>query len=75
MTAQLQKLTRHFIPTDFFLYTWQDIEPYFTTLQNATIDSLEQLEQWLMQARVGKILHILLYRYTTAYCSRSRCIE
>jgi oligoendopeptidase F len=50
MTAQLQKLTRHFIPTDFVLHTWQDIEPYFTTLQNATIDSLGQLEQWLVQA-------------------------
>jgi oligoendopeptidase F len=46
-SADIQKLPRHFVPENFTVTDWTVLEPYFTDLVNRTIDTPEQLEQWL----------------------------
>ena len=46
-TADIQKITRHFVPNDFVLTDWQSLEPYFKDLLERNIDTKENLEQWL----------------------------
>lgn len=48
-TANIQKLTRHFLPVDFTVTDWQSIEPYFKALLDKEIHTPEELEQWLLQ--------------------------
>lgn len=45
----IQKLQRRYLPENFEVNTWEDIAPYFDTLKNATIDSKQDLENWLHQ--------------------------
>ena len=47
LTADIQKLPRHFLPLDFTLTTWEALEPYFKELLDRNIDSREALENWL----------------------------
>jgi oligoendopeptidase F len=46
-TADIQKLQRSFIPTNFVVTDWNTLETYFTNLLNREINSKEDLEQWL----------------------------
>ena len=46
-TANIQKLSRKFIPTNFVMSDWQSIEPYFKELLERNIENKEQLEKWL----------------------------
>ncbi len=46
-TADIQKITRHFIPADFTVTDWQNLEPFFKDLLERDIKSSEELEQWL----------------------------
>ena len=46
-TADIQKLPRNFLPEDFTLTKWEDLEPYFIDLDKRKIDSLQALEKWL----------------------------
>jgi oligoendopeptidase F len=46
-TADIQKTTRHFIPVDFVVTDWQNLEPFFKNLLDRTIDTKEDLEKWL----------------------------
>ncbi|MEO7309833.1 MAG: M3 family oligoendopeptidase [Chitinophagaceae bacterium] len=46
-TADIKKLPRHFLPADFTIASWEDLEPYFKNLQDRNIDSMAALEQWL----------------------------
>ncbi len=47
LTADIQKLPRHYIPRDFALTSWEVLEPYFKELSDRQINSREDLEQWL----------------------------
>ena len=47
LTADIQKIKRHFIPEDFKVTTWETLEPYFKNLLDRDINSKENLEQWL----------------------------
>ena len=47
LTANIQKIPRHFIPQDFVLTTWENLEPYFKNLLEREITSKQDLEQWL----------------------------
>lgn len=49
-TADIKKLHRHFLPENFTLTNWEDLEPYFKNLDERIIDSLTTLEQWLKDA-------------------------
>jgi oligoendopeptidase F len=46
-TANIEKIKRTFLPADFTLKTWEDVQPYFAELHQANIDTKEALEQWL----------------------------
>ncbi len=46
-SADIQKLPRHFLPADFTITTWEALEPYFKELTDRTINSREELQQWL----------------------------
>jgi oligoendopeptidase F len=46
-TADIQKTTRHFIPADFVVTDWQNLEPFFKNLLDRTIETKEDLEKWL----------------------------
>ena len=37
------------LPANFSLNTWEDIKPYYEQLLKATLNSIEALEEWLLQ--------------------------
>ena len=47
MTANIQKLQRHFLPENLAVTNWETIEPYFKDLLKREINSKEDLEKWL----------------------------
>ncbi len=47
-TADIQKLPRHFVPKDFTVTGWQSLEPFFKDLLERNIDSITDLEKWLL---------------------------
>ncbi len=47
LSADIQKQKRHFLPEDFTVTTWEALEPYFKTLVEREINSVEDLEHWL----------------------------
>ena len=49
-TADIKKLPRHFLPPNFIVTKWEDLEPFFSNLEERVIDSLTALEQWLKDA-------------------------
>lgn len=46
-TADIQKTARHFVPVDFVVTDWKNLEPFFKELVERKIDTKESLEQWL----------------------------
>lgn len=46
-TADIKKPTRHFLPENFNVTDWKNLEPYFKDLEERKIDSLKDTEQWL----------------------------
>ena len=46
-TADIKKLSHHFLPTDAVLTNWEGLEPYFKTLLAQDLDSVATLEKWL----------------------------
>jgi oligoendopeptidase F len=46
-SADIKKLPRHFVPTDFIVTDWQSLEPFFKDLLERNIDKKEDLEKWL----------------------------
>lgn len=47
VSAAIQNVPRHFLPGDFTITTWENLEPYFKNLLDRTISSTADLEQWL----------------------------
>ena len=46
-TADIQKLSHQFLPSDAILNNWESLEPYFKTLLAQDLDSVITLEKWL----------------------------
>lgn len=46
-SANIEKLPRHFIPSHFILTNWESLEPFFKNLLDRSIETKEELEQWL----------------------------
>jgi oligoendopeptidase F len=46
-TAAIAKLSRKFLPEDFKITDWENLEPYFKELQDRAINSLKDLQSWL----------------------------
>ena len=46
-SADIKRLERSFLPENFTLTNWENLEPYFKTLMDRDISTKENLEQWL----------------------------
>src|SRR5579871_638209 len=46
-SAEIKKPERHFLPEDFVITTWENLEPYFIDLVRREILSEKDLEKWL----------------------------
>ncbi len=46
-TADIKKPVRHFLPTDFIVSNWENLEPFFKNLVERELSSKEALEIWL----------------------------
>jgi len=46
-SADIQKLPRLFLPENFTVTTWENLEPYFKNLLDRPIDTRANLEKWL----------------------------
>lgn len=46
-TADIQKLSHKYLPTDFVLTDWTCLEPFFKELNDRPILSVQELEAWL----------------------------
>lgn len=46
---QLDTPIRIFLPQDFKVQSWEELEPYFTSLVNRNLDTAEATEQWLKE--------------------------
>lgn len=46
-SANISKTPRNFLPADFTITTWEALEPYFKSLLERNITTLEELEQWM----------------------------
>ena len=46
-SADICKIKRSFVPSDFIITDWEHLEPYFKKLIERQISSLESFEQWL----------------------------
>lgn len=47
MTADIQKIPRHFIPQTFTLQQWEELQPYFEQLIQRDIQNESEFQQWL----------------------------
>jgi oligoendopeptidase F len=47
LNADIKKLKHHFLPEDFKITDWENLEPYFKQLVEREIDSKTDLEKWL----------------------------
>lgn len=47
MTADIKKIPRNFLPEDFTITTWENLEPYFKELLERPINAKADLEKWL----------------------------
>src|SRR5688572_1941129 len=47
ITADIQKVPRQFLPEDFTITNWENLEPYFKELLDRQVSSNEQMEKWL----------------------------
>lgn len=46
-SAEIKKLPRNFLPENFTITTWENLEQYFKNLDERPLSSLADLEQWL----------------------------
>lgn len=46
-SADIKKISRHFLPESFVITTWEELEPYLKNLEERKINNLADLEQWL----------------------------
>jgi oligoendopeptidase F len=49
-SAAIEKLPRRFLPVDFVITDWQSLLPYFAKLEERSLNSVTELEEWLRDA-------------------------
>lgn len=49
-SAAIEKRPRKFLPADFVISDWDTLAPYFMALDERSISSVHELEQWLLDA-------------------------
>lgn len=50
ITADIQKIERHFLPKDFVITDWASLEPYFKNLEQREINTVDELNKWLQDS-------------------------
>lgn len=70
MTINTQRPTRHFLPEDFNITTWENLKPYFEQLTDRDIDTKSTLEQWLKNlSELSAVLYEdVAWRYIAMTC-------
>lgn len=48
LSADIKKLSRHYLPADFVVTDWAGLEPYFKELKERELADKAYLEKWLM---------------------------
>jgi oligoendopeptidase F len=48
-TAAIEKIPRHFLPSNFAVTNWETLEPYYKNLLEEEIHSIQELEHWLLK--------------------------
>src|SRR5579883_3490352 len=46
--GELKKPERHFLPADYTITDWKDLEPYFQDLEKRPLETRADLEKWLL---------------------------
>lgn len=71
LTAESVKLHTKFIPEGFTVDTWENLEPFFRKLDEAQLNSVAELEQWLSDySELECVLHEeLAWRYVRSTCN------
>lgn len=46
--SELEKPERHFLPADYVLTDWKNLEPYFQELEQRPLETRDDLEKWLL---------------------------
>ena len=49
-SSAIEKLPRRFLPVDFVITDWQSLLPYFAKLEERSLNSVTELEEWLRDA-------------------------
>lgn len=47
VTAEIKKLPRRYVPSDFKITTWEYLEPFFVELLERPLEAKEDLEHWM----------------------------
>jgi len=50
LSADIKRLPRKYLPPDFAITKWEDLEPYLQELESRSITSVSELEAWLKDA-------------------------
>jgi len=63
-------MQRHFVSQDFKVSTWSELQPYFDTLLNRSINSAQELKQWLLDTgELGAVIsEDMAWRYIKMTC-------
>ena len=64
---------RNYLPVDLLVESWESIESYFVALTERSINSVDELVQWLKdRSELGALLEEeLAWRYIKMNCSTS----
>ena len=47
ISADIRKIPRHFLPEDFTVTNWDNLEPYFKDLLDRPVTTKVEMEKWL----------------------------
>lgn len=63
-------MKRHFIPADFKITTWKELQPHFDALLNRELNSAKELKQWLLDcSELGAVVsEDMAWRYIKMTC-------
>ncbi|MDX5349078.1 MAG: M3 family oligoendopeptidase [Hymenobacteraceae bacterium] len=66
-----QRPKRHFLPEEFKITDWQQLQPYFENLKNREINSVDELEKWLQdRSELESVLaEDMAWRYIKMTCN------
>jgi len=72
-TENIGKANRHFLKSDFSVTSWDDLKPYYENLISRTINSKEDLIEWLQDRSEleSALQENLAWRYIRMSCDNT----